>query len=154
LESEGDYPREVEGVSFGRPLASAFDFSNTMLTNLRGLTACREVFPPSTIRSMRKTHAVDFIGEFWWLDVSEKSKNAIPADIKKLSFEDALEELEDIVRTLEEGSGALDDSIKAYERGAMLKKHCEQKLSEARTRVEKIVMGADGDVTSEPADLE
>lgn len=86
--------------------------------------------------------------------MSDKSKSAIPADIKKLSFEDALEELEDIVRTLEDGSGALDDSIKAYERGAMLKKHCEQKLSEARTRVEKIVMGPDGDASSEPVDLE
>lgn len=86
--------------------------------------------------------------------MSEKSKDAIPADIRKLSFEDALEELEDIVRTLEEGSGALDDSIKAYERGAMLKKHCEQKLSEARTRVDKIVMGPDGEVSGEPADME
>ena len=86
--------------------------------------------------------------------MSDKSKSAIPADIKKLSFEDALEELEDIVRTLEDGSGALDDSIKAYERGAMLKKHCEQKLSEARTRVEKIVMGPDGNASSEPVDME
>lgn len=86
--------------------------------------------------------------------MSDKSKSAIPADIKKLSFEDALEELEDIVRTLEDGSGALDDSIKAYERGAMLKKHCEQKLSEARTRVDKIVVGADGEAASEPADMD
>lgn len=86
--------------------------------------------------------------------MSDKSKGAIPADIKKLSFEDALEELEDIVRTLEEGSGALDDSIKAYERGAMLKKHCEQKLSDARTRVEKIVVGSDGEAGSEPAEID
>mgnify|MGYP002635202080 CR=1 FL=1 len=86
--------------------------------------------------------------------MSEKSQDKIPADIKKLNFEDALEELEDIVRTLEEGSGALDDAIKAYERGAMLKKHCEQKLTEARTRVEKVVIGPDGETTSEPADID
>ncbi len=86
--------------------------------------------------------------------MSEKSQDKIPADIRKLNFEDALEELENIVRVLEEGSGALDDAIKAYERGAMLKKHCEQKLTEARTRVEKIVMGPDGEATSEPADFD
>jgi exodeoxyribonuclease VII small subunit len=86
--------------------------------------------------------------------LSEKSQDKIPADIKKLNFEDALEELEDIVRTLEEGSGALDDAIKAYERGAMLKKHCEQKLIEARTRVEKVVIGPDGEATSEPVDID
>ena len=86
--------------------------------------------------------------------MSDKPQDKIPADIKKLSFEDALEELEDIVRTLEEGSGALDDAIKAYERGAMLKKHCEQKLTEARTRVEKIVMGPDGEATSESVDID
>ncbi len=86
--------------------------------------------------------------------MSEKQQDKIPADIKKLDFEDALEELEDIVRALEEGSGALDDAIKAYERGAMLKKHCEQKLTEARTRVEKIVIGPDGEVSSKSADID
>jgi exodeoxyribonuclease VII small subunit len=86
--------------------------------------------------------------------VSNKEQGKMPADIKKMSFEDALEELEDIVRTLEDGSGALDDAIQAYERGAWLKKHCEQKLTEARTRVDKIVVGTDGAVTSEPADLD
>lgn len=86
--------------------------------------------------------------------MTEKSQDKIPADIKKLSFEDALEELEDIVRTLEEGSGALDDAIKAYERGAWLKKHCEQKLQEARTRVEQIVIGADGETSAEPVDID
>jgi len=86
--------------------------------------------------------------------VTDKTQEKIPADIKKLSFEDALEELEDIVRTLEEGSGALDDAIKAYERGAMLKKHCELKLQEARTRVEKIVIGPDGEATSEPVEID
>lgn len=86
--------------------------------------------------------------------MSEKSQDKFSADIRKLSFEEALEELEDIVRALEDGSGALDDAIKAYERGAMLKKYCEQKLRDARTRVEKIVIGPDGDATSEPVDID
>ena len=78
-------------------------------------------------------------------------KNSIPADIKKLSFEDAIEELESIVRDLEEGTSALDDSIKSYERGALLKKHCEMKLLQARTKVEKIVVDRDGSVGIEPS---
>ena len=81
-------------------------------------------------------------------------KNIIPTDIAKLSFVDALEQLEDIVRELEEGAGELDASIKAYERGAHLKRHCEAKLKEARQRVEQVVLGADGEPDLEPADLD
>jgi exodeoxyribonuclease VII small subunit len=75
-------------------------------------------------------------------------------DIEKLSFEDALEELEGIVRTLESGKGKLDDAISAYERGARLKAHCEKKLKEAQAKVEKISLGADGEARAEPADIE
>ena len=67
------------------------------------------------------------------------------ADIRKLSFEAALAELEEIVRALEQGKSSLDDAIAAYERGAQLKKHCEDKLNEARLRVEKINLGPGGD---------
>ncbi len=84
----------------------------------------------------------------------EKNENKIPADIRKMSFEDALEELEDTVRALEDGSSALDDAIKAYERGAWLKKHCESKLAQARTRVDKIVVGPSGDVSTKETDLD
>lgn len=76
------------------------------------------------------------------------------ADIAKMSFEDALEELEGIVRALEGGKGKLEDAISAYERGARLKAHCEAKLKEAQAKVEKISLGADGGVTAEPADIE
>ena len=72
------------------------------------------------------------------------AQEALPPDIAKLSFEDALAELEKIVRTLEDGRGKLEDSIKAYERGALLKRHCEAKLKEAQAKVDKIVIGADG----------
>jgi exodeoxyribonuclease VII small subunit len=82
------------------------------------------------------------------------AKNSIPSDIAKLSFEDALEQLEDIVRELEEGSGELDASIKAYERGAHLKYHCESKLKEAQKRVEKVILGSDGEARLEPVNLD
>ena len=75
------------------------------------------------------------------------------ADIAKMSFEDALKELETIVRSLESGSGQLDAAIDAYERGAALKKHCEAKLREAQAKIEKITIDAGGNVSAEPTDL-
>ncbi len=77
----------------------------------------------------------------------------IPADIAKLSFEDALAELERIVRTLEEGKVKLDDAIAAYTRGALLKRHCDVKLTEAEAKIEKVVPGADGGLSVEPTTL-
>ena len=77
-----------------------------------------------------------------------------PPEISAMSFEDALMELERIVRQLEDGSGKLDASIAAYERGAALRKHCEAKLQEARERVDKIVLGSDGSPGIEPADMD
>ncbi len=83
--------------------------------------------------------------------MAEKQK---VADVSELSFEEALAELEQIVRQLEDGGGKLDDAIGAYERGAALKKHCEKKLLEARAKVDKISIGPGGDVEMEPADIE
>ena len=82
------------------------------------------------------------------------AKNTVPADIAKMSFEAALEELENIVRKLEEGETKLEDAIKSYERGAHLKRHCETKLQEAKARVDKVVLNADGSVTVESGDQE
>ncbi len=73
-------------------------------------------------------------------------------DISAMSFEDALAELEEIVTALESGSGKLEESISAYERGARLKAHCEARLKAAQQRVEKITLGADGTVSAEPMD--
>ena len=64
--------------------------------------------------------------------------------IEELSFEAALKELEAIVARLEQGEVDLEDSIALYERGQMLKAHCEKKLKSAKGRLEKIVMGAAG----------
>ena len=82
------------------------------------------------------------------------AEKPLPADIAKLSFEDALAELETIVRQLEEGKGKLEDSIKAYARGAALKRHCEAKLAEARAKVDKIVLGPEGPAGLAPADVD
>ncbi len=76
---------------------------------------------------------------------------AAPArPVAELSFEDALKELEEIVRGLEGGQGQLADAIAAYERGTALRRHCEARLAEAEARVEAIAAGADGGVAAKP----
>ncbi|NWH09271.1 MAG: exodeoxyribonuclease VII small subunit [Alphaproteobacteria bacterium] len=75
-------------------------------------------------------------------------------EIAALSFEAALRELEEIVTRLERGQVDLEESIAIYERGALLKAHCEKKLKDAQARVEKIVVGSDGAITTAPAGLE
>ncbi len=76
----------------------------------------------------------------------------LPKDVTKLSFEDALEELKQIVANLEGGQGKLDQAIEAYQRGAALKRHCEAKLREAQEKIEKISLGPEGEVETEPFD--
>jgi exodeoxyribonuclease VII small subunit len=71
-----------------------------------------------------------------------ENSTEIPKDIQKLSFEAALAELEDIVRDLDDGRGELEGAIKAFERGTLLKRHCEAKLKEAEARIEKILPGS------------
>jgi exodeoxyribonuclease VII small subunit len=74
----------------------------------------------------------------------------LPDDISKLSFEAAMLELETIVKKLEEGKGKLDEAIDSYERGTLLRRHCEAKLAEAQARIDKIVPAADGSVKTVP----
>jgi exodeoxyribonuclease VII small subunit len=78
------------------------------------------------------------------------SEADLPADIAAMSFEDALAELEQIVRRLEAGQVKLDEAILSYERGAQLKRHCERKLNEAQQRVDRIAIGPDGAISAEP----
>lgn len=66
------------------------------------------------------------------------------ADIRKLSFERALEELESIVTRLEGGEVALEESVAIYERGEALKRRCEELLRQAEARVDKITTDAKG----------
>jgi exodeoxyribonuclease VII small subunit len=70
-------------------------------------------------------------------------------DLSLLSFEDALAELERIVRGLEGGQQKLEEAIGAYERGAQLRRHCESKLAEVENRVQAIVETAAGGITTE-----
>lgn len=76
------------------------------------------------------------------------------AALETLSFEQALGELENIVRGLEAGETELEKSITAYERGIALKKHCEAKLKDAQAKIEKITVNADGSLSTEPLDAE
>jgi len=78
----------------------------------------------------------------------------VPPDIVAMSFEEALAELEQIVRRLEGGQVKLDEAIQSYERGAQLKRHCETKLNEAQQRVDRIVIGPEGAISVEPAKLD
>ena len=76
-------------------------------------------------------------------------------DIKELSFERALKELEQIVSRLERGDVELEESINIWERGEALKDHCDRLLKQAESRVEKITLDARGEPRGvEPLDAE
>ncbi len=66
------------------------------------------------------------------------------ADIKDMTFERALKELEGIVSRLERGDVELEESIAIYERGEALRDHCDRLLKQAEARVEKLTFAADG----------
>jgi exodeoxyribonuclease VII small subunit len=63
---------------------------------------------------------------------------------EKISFEEALEQLEQVVRDLEEGDADLDASLALFEDGVKLSRHCLQALDDARGRILKLVQGPDG----------
>ena len=86
-------------------------------------------------------------------DMEKTAKNTagdLPADIAALSFEDAMAELEKLVKQLEDGKAKLDDAIGAYSRGALLKRHCEAKLREAQAKIEQIMVAGDGSLSTTP----
>lgn len=70
--------------------------------------------------------------------------DASNTDVKKLTFENAIQELESIVKRLEEGKVPLEESVAIYERGEVLKARCEELLKQAEARVEKITLDASG----------
>ena len=82
----------------------------------------------------------------------DDSADLIPEDVRRMGFEEAMKELERIVKDLESGQVKLDEAVKAYERGAALKRHCETKLAEARMKVEKITGGGKS-LGVEPMDI-
>ena len=76
------------------------------------------------------------------------------ADIQRMPFERAIEELETIVKRLEEGKVPLEESVAIYERGEALKRHCTELLRKAEARVEKITLDAAGrPAGTEPLDV-
>ncbi|MGC6534032.1 MAG: exodeoxyribonuclease VII small subunit [Parvibaculales bacterium] len=76
---------------------------------------------------------------------TQSTEVEIAEDIRALSFEQALSELESIVDRLETGDVALEESIEIYQRGAQLRAYCDEKLKSAQARIEKIT--ADGTTT-------
>jgi exodeoxyribonuclease VII small subunit len=77
------------------------------------------------------------------------------ANVGKLNFERAIEELESIVKRLEDGKVPLEESVSIYERGEALKRRCEELLRQAEARVDKITTDAAGEVTgTEPLDVQ
>jgi exodeoxyribonuclease VII small subunit len=77
------------------------------------------------------------------------------SDVTRLPFERAIEELETIVKRLEDGKVPLEESIAIYERGEALKRRCEELLRQAEARVDKITTDANGQVTgTEPLDVQ
>ncbi|MDG1378228.1 MAG: exodeoxyribonuclease VII small subunit [Yoonia sp.] len=74
-------------------------------------------------------------------------------DVNAMSFEQAIAELEKVVGQLERGDVALDESIALYERGAALRKRCQDKLKEAEEKVAKLTLDGDGNaVATAPLD--
>lgn len=79
----------------------------------------------------------------------------IAQSIEKMSYEEALTALEEIVRQMEAGKVKLDEAIDFYERGMLLRRHCEQKLSAARLKIDQITTSLNaGAVGFTPADME
>jgi exodeoxyribonuclease VII small subunit len=76
------------------------------------------------------------------------------ADVNSLPFERAIEEMESIVKRLEEGKVPLEESVAIYERGEALKRRCEELLAQAEARVNKIVRDSSGKPDgTEPLDV-
>jgi exodeoxyribonuclease VII small subunit len=96
-----------------------------------------------------------FTGKHGISAFTEEAVSAKPPEesIDTMSFELALKELERIVARLEQGEVDLEESIALYERGQVLKAHCEKKLKSAEGRLEKIVAGAKGAERAEPVDI-
>lgn len=63
---------------------------------------------------------------------------------KKQTFEASLEQLEKIVRTLEDGDLSLEESLKLFETGVRLSRECQERLNQAERRIEILMQDEDG----------
>lgn len=73
--------------------------------------------------------------------------------IEKISFEAALAELEEIVRKIDTGQENLANAVESFERGVLLKKHCEKLLKEAKLKIEKITDNGEGEIKTADVEL-
>ena len=89
------------------------------------------------------------INRIYLMTTTESTKKT---SIEEMGFEEALQELTNLVKKLDSDQEGLSDAIDAFERGIKLKTHCEKKLQEAKLKVEKIVVSASGNVSKEPID--
>ena len=74
---------------------------------------------------------------------NKPQKDAAAAAGEELKFEDALQELEDLVEQMEDGSLSLDDSLKAFERGIALTRQCSSALKQAELKVQSLTEAGD-----------
>ncbi len=70
----------------------------------------------------------------------------IDEELKNLSFEEAMQELETVVRSLESGKVKLEDAVSAYEKGMALKNICEEKLKTAKSKIDLLVIGQNNQI--------
>ena len=83
------------------------------------------------------------------------NKTAALNNPDELSFEVAMQELDQIVSALEKGSISLDNSVALYARGKILQDRCEKLLSDAESRIEKIALGENGEIKAiKPLDID
>jgi len=75
-------------------------------------------------------------------------------DVEQMEFEEALKELEGIVKTLEEGKTSLKESVNLYERGTILKKHCDKILEDIQLRINQISCEKNGELKIKPCETE
>ena len=73
--------------------------------------------------------------------------------LEKMTFEDAMDELEGIVNALDKGDVSLDEAIAAYDRGSVLKDHCEKRLNQAKMKVETIQSEENGELKIDKIDV-
>ncbi len=84
--------------------------------------------------------------------MEEQNEQNTADNLQNISFEEALAQLEQIVRELEGGRIKLDDAVSAYEKATALKKLCSDRLAAAALKVEKIELGKDGSLSTVPLD--
>ena len=69
--------------------------------------------------------------------------------VENMNFEEAMNELEKLVDSLDKGDISLDQAIAAYDRGSKIKDHCQKKLNEAKMKVETIQSSDNAEIISD-----